>query len=132
MILAVHFIPASARDSKGMMPLIKKVRSQHSQEAMSERGYKSKENDGLLAVCCNWSLSNPRESFNIVRDPLYVLCIYLLQSFQLRTSRAESPLKVPYVPSQHPALATDLPVLRRLGSTHRAVTIVLVHDASMG
>ena len=132
MILAVHFIPANARGSKGMMPLIKTVRSQHSQEAISEKGYKSKENDGLLAVCCNWSLSNPRESFNIVRAPLYVLCIYLLQSFQLRTSRAESPLKVPDAPFHHPALADDLPVLLRLGSTHRSVTIALVHDTSMG
>lgn len=45
MILAVHFIPANAHDSKGLVSLIKKVRSQYSQEALSEYRYKSNEND---------------------------------------------------------------------------------------
>ncbi len=75
MILAVYFIPANAHDSKDLVPLIKKVHPQHSQEALSEKGYKSKENDELLSACGSWSRSNPMESFKVVRDLLYVLCI---------------------------------------------------------
>ena len=43
MILAVQFIPAKAHDSKGLVPLDKKVRKQHSQEVLVEKGYKSEE-----------------------------------------------------------------------------------------
>ena len=43
MILAVPFIPAKAHDSKGLVPLVKKVRKQRSQEVLVEKGYKSEE-----------------------------------------------------------------------------------------
>jgi len=43
MILAVHFVPANAHDSKGLVPLDKKVRKQHSQEVLVEKGYKREE-----------------------------------------------------------------------------------------
>lgn len=45
MILAVHFIPANAHDSKGLVSLIKKVRTQHSQAVLAVKGYKAKENN---------------------------------------------------------------------------------------
>lgn len=72
MILDEHLIPANTHDSKGLVPLIKKVRPQHSQEALSEKGYKCKENDELLSACGSWSRSNPMESFKVVRDLPYV------------------------------------------------------------
>ena len=42
-ILAVQFIPAKAHDSKGLVPLVKKVRKQRSQGVLVEKGHKSEE-----------------------------------------------------------------------------------------
>ncbi|MXW14927.1 MAG: IS5 family transposase [Rhodothermaceae bacterium] len=50
MILAVHTTPANEHDSKGLVPLIQKVRTQHRQEVLADKGYKSKANDEFLAV----------------------------------------------------------------------------------
>ena len=51
MILAVHTTPANEHDSKGLVPLIKMVRTQHRQEVLPDEGYKSKANDDFLPVC---------------------------------------------------------------------------------
>ena len=88
MILAVHFIPANAHDCKGLVPLIKQVRSQHSQEVLVQKGYKSKWSDEFIAACGSRSRSNPRELLQIGCDRLnHVLCICLLQSIQLRAPK---------------------------------------------
>ena len=95
MILAVHFIPANAHDSNGLGPLIKQVRSQHSQEVLVQKGYKSKWSDEFIAACGSRSRSNPRELLQIGCDRLnYVLCIYLLQSIQLHTPRTACRLRL--------------------------------------
>ena len=51
MILAVHTTPANEHDSKGLEPLIQKVRVQHRQEVLADKGYKSKANDEFLVAC---------------------------------------------------------------------------------
>ena len=51
MVLAVHSTPASTHDSKGLVPLTKKVRTQHRQEVLAGKGYQSKANDEFLAAC---------------------------------------------------------------------------------
>ena len=88
MIIALHFISANAHDSKGLVPLIKQVRSQQSQEVLVQKGYKSKWSDEFIAACGSRSRSNPRELLQIGCDRLnYVLCIYFLQSLQFSTPR---------------------------------------------
>lgn len=51
MIPAVHTTPTSVHDSKGLVPLIKKVRTQHRQEVLADKGFKSQANDDFLAAC---------------------------------------------------------------------------------
>ena len=42
---------ANAHDSKGPVPLIKKMRKQNRQEVLADKGYNSKANDDYLAAC---------------------------------------------------------------------------------
>ena len=51
MILAVHTTPANEHDSKGLVPLIQKVRTEHRQEVLADKGDKSKATDEFLAGC---------------------------------------------------------------------------------
>lgn len=51
MILAVHTTPANVHDSKGLVPLIKKVRMQHCHEVLAKKGYRSQANDKFIAAC---------------------------------------------------------------------------------
>lgn len=49
MILAVHTMPTNEHDSMALVPLINCT--QHQQEVLADKDYKSKANDEFLAVC---------------------------------------------------------------------------------